>query len=196
MYCNTHEFFTWTFFFCEWTQLQPIGKSYISLKCPHITIAHPHTLKANAQNQGSFPISIKCQCLHIKHMYVAQSRANTNIKPMQQESSLFSQCDSSCSLSFLNDVKLNKRVRKERMKICTQWGRVAPLFPLIKYATVPQHGPFSLYTMFDDSTSHKLGIPSPLVWPLDDKSRVLIIPWSWPVTCATIGICWLELRQR
>ena len=34
---------------------------------------------------------------------------------------------------------------------------------------VPQHGPFSFYTMVEDPSPHKMGNPTPMVWPLDDS---------------------------
>ena len=49
--------------------------------------------------------------------HVVQSCANINIKPMPEESSLFSQYDPSCSLFFLTNVKLKKKV-KNKMTIC------------------------------------------------------------------------------
>ena len=55
-------------------------------------------------------------------------------------------------------------------------------------ATFPQHGPFSLHTMFEDPTPHKVGCPSPFVRPLDDSQGASPFrghgPWfsvKWPL---------------
>jgi hypothetical protein len=45
--------------------------------------------------------------------YVAQSCANTNIKPMQQESSLFSQYDPSCFFFLPHKCKTQKESEKK-----------------------------------------------------------------------------------
>jgi hypothetical protein len=51
----------------------------------------------------------------IKHM-LAQSYENTTIKPMQQESSLFSQDDSSCSHFLPHQCSKQKKPKKMKKK--------------------------------------------------------------------------------
>ena len=67
---------------------------------------------------GHFPI-LRWVPMLAYQARVAQSCANTNMKPMQQESSLFSQYDPSCSLFLPHRWKTQKKVKKERMKICS-----------------------------------------------------------------------------
>ena len=45
----------------------------------------------------------------------------------------------------------------------------SPLFPPTKYAMVPQHGPFSLYTMLEGPWLHKMAFSTPMVRPLDES---------------------------
>jgi hypothetical protein len=45
---------------------------------------------------------------------IAQSYGNTSIKPMQQESSLFSQDDASCSPFLPHQRQTQKEIEKER----------------------------------------------------------------------------------
>jgi hypothetical protein len=54
MYYEIHEFFALNIFFVkEPNSNLSVNPSYISLKCPHTTIACIHSLKANVRNQGT-----------------------------------------------------------------------------------------------------------------------------------------------
>jgi hypothetical protein len=48
-------------------------------------------------------------------------------------------------------------------------NQIIPSFPPIKYAMVPQHGPFSLHTMLEGPSLHITAFPTHMVRPLDES---------------------------
>ena len=67
-------------------------------------VAHLHTLKANAPNQGIFQFSVDCQFLHIKHMLHNHVQYKANATRIM----LF--------FFFFINVKFKKRVKKRENK--------------------------------------------------------------------------------
>ena len=63
------------------------------------------------------------------------------------------------------------------------------LFLPTNYATVLQHGPFSLHTMFEGPWLHKMAFPTPMVRPLDESqgSSPLQGHGSWLVCEVTLN---------
>jgi hypothetical protein len=95
-------------FFFPWNKPNnnPLINPYTSLTCTHTMITHLHTLNANAQKSGYFPI-VHGVPMVAYQTHVAQSWSYTDIKPIQQKSSLFSQDDPSCS-PFLKWIREKK----------------------------------------------------------------------------------------
>ena len=60
-------------------------------------------------------------------------------------------------------------------------------FPPTKYATVPQHGPFSLHTMLEGPWLHKTAFPTPMVRPLDESRGPSPLPRSQSRLLAQLG---------
>ena len=96
MYYGMHEFVALNTFFVKKNPIKKsIGEPYVSLKCPHTTIAHIHSLKANAKNQGTLPpplspdtciSSTRCTIM-CKHQYKANA---TSVLSFSQDDSPYS----------------------------------------------------------------------------------------------------------
>ena len=102
-------------------------------------------------------ISTTCCTIMCKHQY----KANTT------RFSLFSWDDPSCSHFLSCQYKFFfEKIEDEDIYLMRQG---CPFSPPIKYAMVPQHGPFSLPTIFEGLSLHKMAFPTPMVQPSDDR---------------------------
>jgi len=81
-------------------------------------ITHLHTLKGSAKNQYILPFSHSLLSTMLAYQaHVAQSHANKNIKPMQQECSLSCQNDPSCSSFLTHHCKIQKESEKSNQNV-------------------------------------------------------------------------------
>jgi hypothetical protein len=116
--------------------------------------------------------------MFVYQAHVAQTRAKTNVKPMQQESS-FSQDISSWIFFLPHQCKTPKKGEKIKWRYVTSEVRL-PSFPPMKYAILPQHGIFSLHTMFEGLWQHEMAIPTPMVRPLNSIVMAFGSYVKWP----------------
>ena len=112
MSCDIHEFFVWTFFL--WNN--PIITYRWTLDCTQMPTHYDRSSlypQSKCSKPWHFPILHWVPMLAYQ-AHVAQSCANTNIKPMQQESSFFlSQYDPSCYLFLPHWYNTKKESEKK-----------------------------------------------------------------------------------
>ena len=78
-----------------------------------------------------------------------------SVDPTEKERFVNATHISRCKNTNVNHKERVKKKNKKTM-IYNKWDRIGPLSPPIKFPTVPQHGPFSLHTMLDESWLHKM----------------------------------------